>query len=581
MRRQKGSSDSPVKTIAALVLYSKIKANLKKIIHNAWSVLTEKERHHFLYLILFDVLISVADILFLFLLLLLMNVYLQQQTGKYTRYLPHWLTNQHSVFPVVVFFLLFSAKNAAGYLVANAQFRFSSRVALRISENNLVKFQQGSFEEYVSIDSSEHIRKIAFQPFEFCQQLLSGLQQLFTQYCLVCITIAGILAFNPQLFLLLLCILLPPVLLVFFFLKKRLALSRNQIRASNETSYRYLYDALKGYVEGNIFLRNTFFLRRFVEARRQFSNHLFNTLSLQSLPARVIEVFAVMGLFVLLLLAQWTGNKDGASLLTVGAFMAAAYKLIPGMVKIINLTGQVKAYEFEAADYENNSVSNSHPEKQQQPIHSLQLKNIGFQFNGVPAFQNLSLSMQKGEFIGIFGKSGRGKTTLLNILLGFLPSQTGEVLINEKVLQHHELKTYWPSIAYVRQQCFLLHDTILRNITLAEEAYDQQRLLQALHLAGLEELTQQSRGGLEKIISENGKNISGGQQQRIALARALYKEADVFLLDEPFNELDETSETILLHRFQKLAASGKIVVMITHNTKAASYCTKTICLDEN
>ena len=115
------------------------------------------------------------------------------------------------------------------------------------------------------------------------------------------------------------------------------------------------------------------------------------------------------------------------------------------------------------------------------------------------------------------------------------------MLINEKSLHSQELKMFWPAIAYVRQQCFLLHDTILQNIILSEEGYDRQRLQYALQHAGLETLLQQGHEGLEKIILENGKNISGGQQQRIALARALYKRPDLILLDEAFSEMDEPS----------------------------------------
>ena len=81
------------------------------------------------------------------------------------------------------------------------------------------------------------------------------------------------------------------------------------------------------------------------------------------------------------------------------------------------------------------------------------------------------------------------------------------------------------------------------------------------------------------MITENGKNISGGQQQRIALARALYHDAEVYLLDEPFNELDEESERVLLTHFQKLSAQGKIVVMITHNKEALAFCNKIVSLN--
>jgi ABC-type bacteriocin/lantibiotic exporter with double-glycine peptidase domain len=302
---------------------------------------------------------------------------------------------------------------------------------------------------------------------------------------------------------------------------------------------------------------------------------------LQNLPSRVVEVFAVLGLFTLIVLAQWTGSDNHTYLLTIGAFMAAAYKIIPGIVKIINLAGQIKAYEFASEDYERRLEEKKKERNIVNSINTLQLKNASFHFNGIPAFRNVSLTMQRGDFVGIFGTSGRGKTTLFNVLLGFLPLQKGEISVNEEVACHHDLKAFWPSIAYVRQQCFLLHDTVLRNITLSEEACDQQRLFQALHVSGLEDMLLQSAEGLQKIITENGRNISGGQQQRIALARAIYKDADVFLLDEPFNELDEASEITLLNHFRHLANSGKIVVMITHNKEAASFFTQTICLDED
>src|SRR5690606_1623284 len=130
----------------------------------------------------------------------------------------------------------------------------------------------------------------------------------------------------------------------------------------------------------------------------------------------------------------------------------------------------------------------------------------------------------------------------------------------------------WPGVAYVRQQPFLIHDSILRNITLSEKDYDAQRLATALELSGLDEMVAASPEGLEKSITENGTNISGGQRQRVALARAIYKNADVILLDEPFNELDEGSEQKLLQSIRKLADEGKIIIMITHHLASLSAC---------
>ena len=135
-------------------------------------------------------------------------------------------------------------------------------------------------------------------------------------------------------------------------------------------------------------------------------------------------------------------------------------------------------------------------------------------------------------------------------------------------------------MAYVRQQTFFIHDTLLRNITLGESGHDQKKLQYATQISGLDTFIAQYPEGLDKMIMENGKNISGGQQQRISIARALYRNADLILLDEPFNELDETSEISLLEHFRELAQQGKLIILITHNKKSLSYCTKIISLDE-
>ncbi|HMG66392.1 MAG TPA: ATP-binding cassette domain-containing protein, partial [Chitinophagaceae bacterium] len=213
-------------------------------------------------------------------------------------------------------------------------------------------------------------------------------------------------------------------------------------------------------------------------------------------------------------------------------------------------------------------------------IHSMELRNIHFQYQEQPVLTDFSLTLKKGDFIGITGQSGKGKTTILNLMLGFLYPSSGNILINDNMIDPKELKNYWPQISYVRQQSFLIHDTILRNITLEEDGYKKEDLEFALDLSGINQLVATYPEGLEKVITENGKNISGGQQQRIALARAVYKNAEIVLLDEPFNELDEASEISMLEDFKELAAKGKMIVMITHDKRSLSYCNKIISLDE-
>jgi ABC-type bacteriocin/lantibiotic exporter with double-glycine peptidase domain len=555
---------------------------LKTILKNTWAVLEKKEKKHFSILILLDIIISIVDILSLALLLWIIQFYIQPTQSNKLSFLPGWMTDRNSIVFIAVFFLLFGAKNIAAYFISKSHYKFFGRVAVRISHNNLLNYQQAGYDEFVNIDSSAHIRRIGLQPFEFCQHMLAGIQQIITQLSLITIAIVAIILFNAKLFLLLLVILLPPVVLVFYLMKKRLTAARKNIQSSNQKSYQYLLDALKGYVEGNIYNRNDFFMQRFIHSRQTFSTHLFESISLQNMPSRFIEIFAVLGLFILIAIAKWTGNNDSAALITIGAFMAAAYKIIPGIVKIINVSGQIRAYEFsvnELTQYKE-AVKTTTEGTNPTELNSIHLKNISFQYADQPVLTDLSLTAAKGDFIGISGVSGKGKTTILNILLGFLTPSKGEVLINDLTVDMEAIKKYWPFISYVRQQPFLIHDTILRNITLEENRQDHERLQDILKVSGLDAFVAKFPEGINKLITENGKNISGGQQQRIAIARALYKKADLILLDEPFNELDEASTTFLLEHFRQLSSAGKIVIMITHDKKSLSYCNKIISLDE-
>ena len=556
---------------------------MKTILNNTWLVLTAKEKKKFGFLILLDIFISIIDIISLAILLWIIQFYIQPGTSKNIPILSQWLISRDSVWLIAVFFMLFGLKNMAGYLIAKAHYRFNSGVAVRISRNNLLHYQHAGFDEFVTVDSSKHIRKICFQPFEFCQYILSGIQQIITQSCLISIAVLAILLFNARLFLLILVILLPPVVIVFYLVKKRMASARKSIQINNERSYQYVLDALKGWVESNIYGRHDFFLNRFINSREKFAISLFDSIAIQSMPGRIIEIFAILGLFILIAIAKWSGNVDTVPLLTIGAFMAAAYKIIPGIVKITNISGLMRAYEFSTGDLvqSNTAISTAKGELPIVGIQSVRLKEISFSYADQQVLNGFNLNVQQHDFIGISGASGKGKTTILNILLGFLEPAKGRVFINDVALKQESLRAYWPSISYVRQQAFFIHDTLLRNITLEEHPHNQTYLQNAIRVSGLEGLVAQSPDGLDQMIMENGKNISGGQQQRIAIARALYNNADLILLDEPFNELDEESEISLLEHFRELAQKGKLIILITHNKKSLLYCTKVISLDEH
>jgi len=557
------------------------------ILNKVLTILTSREKKQWALFTGLTLIINMADIASLAFLLYIIHFYTQPVNAIHP-FMPllgnttaNALFNRSSLLLITLFFVLFSLKNLAAFLIQSWQTRFVHQVASRISRNNMLHYLEGNYADYIHTDSSVFTRIISLQPLEFCQHVLSSLQQVFTETVLILLSVVAILLFNAQLFLLLLIILLPPVILAGWLTKRKLHTARNYIKNSRTDMWQRLHESIAGFVESNLYNRNEYFTERYAIAQHDLNLHQSSLQSLQALPARLAEVFAVFGLLIVMAISSLFGHGQYTTqIVTLGAFIAAAYKIIPGIARMLNAIGQIRTYSFTITDL----VQQNKPAKKQPvnnllpPISSISFEQVGFTYDHHPVLDNFSCQLQPGDLVGIDGHSGKGKTTLLNILLGFMSPQTGEIRINQESVNSLQRKQYWQQIAYVKQQPFFLYDSVLANITLNGKEHHEQRLHKALDMAGISEWLPRLPAGINTLLTENGKNISGGQRQRIALARALYKEANVLILDEPFSELDEKAEEKLLHHLQQLAAAGKIILLITHNKKSLQVCNKIISL---
>lgn len=551
-----------------------------RLLKNILTILSPKEKKKFFRLAFLDIVISILDITFLFLLVFVIGFY----TNTYTvEKLPANLRSLLQAYPLLLislFLLLFGLKNLFGFLLFRKQFGFVYEVASRISQDNLAAYMNGSFTDYVNIDSSIHTRRVSQQPIEFSYHILKSMQQIISNTALIILTIIPIIFFNALLFVLLFVLLLPPVLITAYITKKRLEKLRQSAATNKEKSIQYLQEALSGYVESNIYHRKDFFTGRYQHFNEKFTKVISEHQVMQQLPSRLIEVFTVFGLFLLIMFQSVFSGTGSLQVLLIGSFMAAAYKIIPGIVKILNSRDQVKTFSYTVDDMLKDRQSVSLPIPQREtPLHAVELKDVNFGYQQEVVLTNFNLNLKKGDFAGLTGLSGKGKTTIINLLLGFLEPDNGGVMINGMPTTARERQGHWSRISYIKQQSFFIHDSVRNNITLQEE-YENEKLAKVLRVTGVESLLKEHPEGIDTILSENGKNISGGQRQRITLARALYKDADLIILDEPFNELDRVSEDRLLDHFRELAASGKIVLLITHNQESLSFCNKIISLDD-
>jgi len=544
-------------------------------------VLDQKERARLFLLIFFDVLISALDIAFLGLTVLVINFYVKNSALPHTCWLPGSLNNQNSVLLILLFFVLFGIKNLIAYWVAAARYRFMYNVATRLSEKGIRQYLKKDYLNFVNVDSSVYIRKISNQPIEFSTYILNNFQQVISQSVLVIFALAAIIWYHASLFLLLFILLMPAIVLLGWILKKRYDSVRRNIKQTSADTIKNLKEGLSGYIESHIYDKEDFFAKRYHRQQQHLNNYICTQQSLQYLPSRLIEVFAILGFFILILINKWSAHTPAIDLLTISVFLAAAYKIIPGIVRIINSAGQMKTYEFVLDDLlKDNQVPNITIIKQSWHIHSISLNKIHYKYQDRTVLNGVNLEINPGDFVGLSADSGRGKTTLIHILLGFIEQDDGIVCVNNQITNAKERQTWHKRISYIKQQPFLLHDTIRNNITLQEKDYDEQRLEEVIAKCNLCGLISQYSEGLGRLITENGKNLSGGQRQRIMLARALYHDFDLLIMDEPFGEMDQQSENEILDSLKQMTLDGKMILFITHNKAGLSFCNKIVSLDD-
>jgi len=545
---------------------------MKRLLDDVSVILLPSERSRLKMLIFLDAIISLLDISFLALLLVVTNFYTGNQNLNIPGIPPDFVT-RYPLAPIVLFFILFGLKNLIAMYVFKLQSHFMYSVATRISADNLRAYLDGNYMDYVNTDSSAQVRKISQQPIEFSYYILGGLQQIANQVLMILLATTAIILYNPVLFVFLFAILAPPVILCGVYLKKKLADVRKTGATVSRQSIQYLQEALASFIESNLYQRKNFFTKRYHGSQKKFNDFLSVQRVVQNVPSRLIEVFAVFGLLLLVLINSYSSNQ--LHFLTLGAFVAAAYKIIPGIVRIMNTTGQIKTYRFTVTELlQRTPVVADLPVKHEH-LTSIHFDKVSFGYRERTVLDDFTFTIRPGDFVGFSGISGKGKTTIIHLLLGFLKPSSGTVYINGQPVSETERQRYWNRISYIKQQPFFIHDTAIRNVVLTENDYDQQQFSKASAVSGFQTFV---NGDASKVIRENGKNISGGQRQRIALARALYKDFDLLILDEPFSEMDEDSETDILLQMKKLSEEGKMIILVTHNQSSLAYCTKTITL---
>jgi ABC-type multidrug transport system fused ATPase/permease subunit len=349
---------------------------------------------------------------------------------------------------------------------------------------------------------------------------------------------------------------------------------------------KHLQQGLGGAKEVKIMGREQLFLeehKKSVSASMEVDRRF---MMLQVIPRLWLELLAIVGLVVLVLAMIGSGDSVSQILPVLGLFAATSFRIIPSINRIlasIQTLGYSKPIIRSVFDDLQLLVPVTPKTGTEiQFSTSVCFENVSFKYSNAVgnANENLSFCIGKGEAVGIIGHSGAGKSTLVDILLGLLQPTAGAVLVDGLDIQNN-LRSWQDHIGYVPQTIYLVDDTLARNVAfgLPDDLVDHDAVARSIKAAQLDEFVATLPDGINTIVGERGVRLSGGQRQRIGIARALYNDPEILVLDEATSSLDTETEQGVMDAVKELLGT-KTIVIIAHRTTTVSYCTKVYKMDK-
>jgi len=466
-------------------------------------------------------------------------------------------------------------------LLAWRQMRFAFDVQAQLSQRLFTLYLRQPYTFHLQRNSAQLIRNVINEVSVFTFNAILPGMLLLTE-SLVLLGLCSLLLFIEPLGALIVASVLGAAAWGFHCLTRGRIARWGEARLHHEgLRIQHLQEGLSGAKDVKLLGRETEFLDQYrvhnVESARAGQLQL----TLTQLPRLWLELLAVSGLAILVVSMLAQNRALEAVLPALGLFTAAAFRLMPSVNRVLGAVQSLRygmpvidtlCTEFKLAVPE---VAVTH--RSVTPFRAtLELNRIIYAYPGVaePALKDISLAIQRGESVGFIGASGAGKSTLVDILLGLLVPDTGEVWVDGNDIQKN-LRNWQDQIGYVPQSIFLTDDTLRRNVAfgLSDKQINDAAVQRAIRAAQLEEFVGSLPDGLETLVGERGIRLSGGQRQRIGIARAIYHDPAVLVLDESTSSLDSVTERGVMQAITALQGS-KTILIIAHRLSTVEHCNR-------
>lgn len=558
-------------------------------------LLDRKQKRKMLLLIFMMLIGAILETLGVGMIMPVMNVVLEENAVEKHAYL-QWIcqvfhidnTRDLTILVMSALIGIFAVKNIFLFFQQKMQLKFVYTNQFATSRRMMINFMQRPYEYYLNADTAVIQRNITSDVNNMYGLILS-LLQLISESIVFVFLVAISLVSDIWMSITVTALLVVALLVIKCILKPIMRKAGEENQEYYSGLYKWIDQSVMGIKEIKIACRENYFINEYSKCGAGYVGAVQRYNLYNATPRLLIETVAIAGmiLYMMIQLLQGMAVIDIVPQLTLLALVAM--RLIPCANRINNHLTSIAYFEpffmgvndnlqeeiqDASIDYDAETYLKKDNIEKMEIKEKIELKDITYKYpnTNVYIFDHADMEIPIGKSIGIVGSSGSGKTTVVDILLGLLRLQGGEILADGMEVREH-YKEWLKNIGYIPQMIFMIDSSIRKNVAFgcADEDIDDNKVWEALKEAQLDEFVRGLPEGLDTSIGERGIRISGGQRQRIGIARALFEDPEVLVLDEATSALDNDTEAAIMESINRLHGR-KTLIIIAHRLQTIEKC---------
>ena len=538
------------------------------------------EKIEFYKLIFFSIIITLLELIGIGLIIPIITILFNENIDQYIsitfiNILFFGASNNKEIMSIILlyFFLVILIKNLLVLYITNRQLLFVTNFQKKHSDKLFKKYIFSDFLKLKKLNSSLLISNITNEISEVANNYLMPCILLFSELILISSIFIFLIIFDTKLTLIVSTIMIFVMYVYFLFLNKKLRIWGQSRQLNLQLKIKTLQEGFNSLKETKLYQKENFFLNLFKDFNYKYASINKKYLFFSSVPKNIFEIVSVTIFVIFIILTFSATNSPQIVIQKIAVFSFVAFRILPSFNKITSSLQRIKfgspAMKRVSEEFDKNYLKTHDSEKNENIKFekSINFIDLGFSFDKQKyIFKNFNFSINKREIVCLVGKSGSGKSTFLEILMTLISPNEGKILLDNKY-NIFKSKSLWMSkIGYVPQFVYFTDDTIRKNIAfgIKDEDIDDNKIIDSIEKSGLTEFINSLSEGLDYRVGEFGGKLSGGEKQRLGIARAMYNKPNILILDEPTSSLDEENEIKVLDQIKKLKENVTIIIA-THD----------------